>query len=176
LKKKWPEQFAWEDLIVTDFRQNLEARWGKGLDLLRMLLAICLEIGAENLKRHTRSKRRSKTHLSEVLVRLHARACQVSAEIITLMEGGFADGAMARWRTLHEIGVVATIIHDFGEKTAERYVDHQFVESKAGMDEYSRSSISLGYKPISKRSSDKITQDYNAVLKKYGNEFASPFG
>jgi len=176
LKQNWPQQHAWEQATVADFRDNLEARWGKGLNLLRMLVAMCLDLGAENLKLHSRSKKRREANLSNVLIRLHARACQVSAEIITLLENGFADGAMARWRTLHEIGVVATFITDFGEETAERYVAHQFVEAKAGMDDYSRSNIALGYEPLSKRSSAKILRDYEKVLQMYGKEFCSPYG
>src|SRR5262249_39698437 len=121
LKKGWPEQEAWEKLDTTRFRANLERRWGRGLSLLRMLLSICLEIGQENVKKHRRSKRRRSGYLSEVLISLHARACQVSAEIIALMEGGFADGAIARWRTLHEIAVVAAVLRDFGDDAAERY-------------------------------------------------------
>src|SRR5664280_1275952 len=56
LKKKWPEQSDWEQATILIFRDNLETRWGKGLGLLRMLLSICREIGAENLKRQRRSK------------------------------------------------------------------------------------------------------------------------
>lgn len=176
LKDQWPEQLAWNQATTSNFRDSLDTRWNKGLNLLRMLLSICLEIGAENFERHQLSKRRKASHLSEVIVRLHARACQVSGEILTLMESGFADGAMARWRTLHEIGVVATFISDFGEETAKRYVAHQLVEAKAGMDEYSRSNTSLGYKPLSKRATTKIDSDYRVALEEYGKEFASPFG
>lgn len=176
LKKRWPEQHAWEAATIASFRKNLEVRWGKGLDLLRLLLSICLEIGAENVRKHKRSKRRREAHLSEVIIRLHARACQVSAEIIALMESGFADGAMARWRTLHEIGVVATVISDFGEETARRYVAHQVIEAKAAMDEYARSSVALGYEAIPKRLASKIAKDYERALEKYGKEFASPYG
>jgi hypothetical protein len=60
-------------------------------------------------------------HLASALTRLHARACQVAAEILALMQHGFADGAMARWRTLHEIAVIATFLRDRGEVMAERY-------------------------------------------------------
>ncbi|WP_217430933.1 DUF5677 domain-containing protein [Sphingomonas bacterium] len=56
--------------------------------------------------------------LNDTMLHLHARACQVVFEIITLMENGLADGAMARWRTLHEITVVATILAEHGEELA----------------------------------------------------------
>lgn len=176
LKKDWPQQSDWEQATISLFRENLEARWGKGLGLLRMLLTICREIGAENLKRQRRSKRKRHSHLRDVLIRLHARACQVTDEIITLLESGFADGAMARWRTLYEIGVVATVIADCGEEMAERYVMHQIIEAKSAMDEYARCSLLLGYKPVSKRESVKIVKDHDDMLAKYGKEFGSLYG
>ena len=51
-------------------------------------------------------------------------------EIICLLENGFADGAMARWRTLHEIAIVAIVLSKHGEDIAQGYLDHQAVESK----------------------------------------------
>ena len=53
-----------------------------------------------------------------LLIRL-VRACQVTDEIICLLENGFADGAMARWRTLHEIAVVAVVISQHGENLCD---------------------------------------------------------
>lgn len=176
LKKGWPEHRALEETSAINFRDNLEARWGKGLNLLRMLLSICMEIGHENARKHQRSKRRRNSLLSELLIRLHARSCQVSAEIITLLENGFADGAMARWRTLHEIGVVATVLSDFGEDAAERYVAHQAVEAKAAMDEHLRSHAASGSQRIAKRLSTKIIRECEDALQTYGREFASPYG
>lgn len=176
LKSNWPEQFDWERSQIASFRNNLEHRWGKGLSLLRMLLTICREIGQENLKRHQRLRPKKHSHLKVVLVRLHARACQVSDEIITLLEAGFADGAMARWRTLYEISVVATVIADHGEEIAEQYIAHEIVEAKSAMDEYARCSVLLGYKPISRREAKTIASDHGKILAKYGKEFGSPYG
>ena len=79
----------------------MPTRWGKGLDLLRMLLTISREFGEEAHAKARRSRARSSRYRTDVLLRLHACACQVAGEIIKLMESGRADGAMARWRTLH---------------------------------------------------------------------------
>ncbi|WP_224497072.1 DUF5677 domain-containing protein [Bradyrhizobium septentrionale] len=46
---------------------------------------------------------------------LHARSCQITQEIIWLLSGGFADAAMARWRTLREATAVASLIGEHGE-------------------------------------------------------------
>lgn len=176
LRNRWPEQFEWEEAQVALFRYNLEARWGNGLNLLRMLLTISREWGEEEYKRVTRQKKTDNPALREVFFRLHVRACQVADEIICLLENGFSDGAMARWRTLHEIGVVAQIICEHGEDLAVRYMAHDIVEAKAALDEYERSMVPLGAKPSSKHEKESLNREYNRALTKYGRFFKSNYG
>jgi hypothetical protein len=81
------------------------------------------------------SRRKSKNRQSRrVLIRLLVRACQVTDEILCLLENGFAGGAMARWRTRHEIAVVAAVILQHSDEISKRYLAHQHVESKRAMD------------------------------------------
>jgi hypothetical protein len=176
LKADWYELGAYEIDLLVGFRARLEERWGDGFDLLRMLLAISREIGEDAQKRFRKSRAKKNLILRSLLLRLHARACQVMAEIITLMENGFADGAMARWRTLYEIGVVATVIVDAGERLAERYVDHDAVESKAALDEHDRCYGQLDYKYTAARHRKRILRAYDAAILKYGKEFGSTYG
>lgn len=100
-------------------------------------MTTCREIGAERAKRRQRKNANPSTQ-QEIIIRLHARACQVCAEVLCLMEGGFADAAMARWRTLHEIYIVSLLIYESDEDLAVRYVRSEAVESKRAMDEYLR--------------------------------------
>ncbi|HEY1612095.1 MAG TPA: DUF5677 domain-containing protein [Rhizomicrobium sp.] len=176
LKKRWPAQAQWEDDTMTVFRYNLEVRWGRALDLLRMLLTLAREAGDTRLKRYKRLKTHKQPQLWGVLFRLHARSCQVAGEIVTLLENGLADGAMARWRTLYEIGVVATLLADHGEDIANRYVAHEVVEAKSAMDEYERSQVPLGRPPYAKRERARILNGYAKAIDLYGKEFASTYG
>lgn len=176
LKKKWPEVDDWHENAMALFRYNLDTRWGKALDRLRFLLAASREIGEERYKRHRRLKRHKQPVLWDVLFRLHARACQVTEEIILLLESGFADGAMARWRTLHEISVVATVLVDHGEEIAKRYVAHEVVEAKSAMDEYERAWIPLRYPPVSDRRKKHLLASYKEVIDAFGKPFGSTYG
>ena len=63
-----------------------------------------------------------KKQLRSVLIRLLVRGCQVTNEIICLLENGFVDGAIARSRTLHDIAVVAAVLSQPGEAIAQRYL------------------------------------------------------
>ncbi len=115
LKKKWAKEHRQRISDLSRFRKNLEQRYGEGFDKLRILATIAREWGQENYQRKFAKGRGSLSNLDDVLIRLHVRACQVVLEIITLLENGLADGAMARWRTLHEITTVAMLIHKHGE-------------------------------------------------------------
>ncbi len=68
-------------------------------------------------------------HVFFVLTRSHARACQIAREILTLIKNGYADGAMARWRALHEISVISSFIAKHGNEVAEKYLLHSNIES-----------------------------------------------
>jgi hypothetical protein len=130
LKKNWPTEEELQQIERSEFRQHMEEYWGNPLNMLRMLVTVAREIISDGTAR----KQRSKTYqaLPDVLLRLNVRACQITSKIIVLLKNGFADGAMARWRSLYEVSVVAMVIVEGGETLARRYVDHQHVERKEG--------------------------------------------
>ena len=133
LKTRWPDEQAQQEVDFSGFRARLEQRWGKSLGPLRMLLTMVREWCERAHHRESGLRQHTKKQFRQVLIRLLVRGCQVTDEVICLLENGFADGAMARWRTLHETAVVAAIISQGGENAAERYVEHQAVESKRAM-------------------------------------------
>jgi len=176
LKERWPIEGELQRNEVQDFNERLKERWGEGLNLLRMLLTCCREIGADAHKRFQRSNSVKYACRRFVLSRLHTRACQVADEIVTLLENGFADGAMARWRTLHELAVVATIIVDGDEVLAERYISHDAVDVKRQADDHDTTQVPLGYAPIGPRERRNIDDAYAEAVAKYGRDFSSPYG
>jgi hypothetical protein len=166
LSKRWPNEFKAQQEDVAQFRKRLEHRWGKGLAKLRMLLTIVRKWAQGAYERRRRANDGKARQYEDVMLRLHVRPCQVTHEIIVLLENGLADGAMARWRTLHEITIVAAIITRFGDEIAERYMYYQIVESFAAIKAYERDHKGLGYKAPSKRQSEKIKKDYAGAIKK----------
>ena len=114
---------------------------------------------------------------SEVIVRLHARACQVGAEVIALLSAGFADGAMARWRTLHEIAVTAYFILENGEDVAERYLAHRHVEAHRSVSAYERVRDRLKYGDVwSPDEVAEVKSAFDAVILKYEKPFGEQYG
>lgn len=161
---------------LGSFKNNLEFRWGSALDKLRMLLDLCMDEGIKAQQQLERGRFRSTPHKRIAVSLLHARACQVTSEIICLLENGYANGAMARWRTLYEIDVIATILGEATDTLAERYLDHEIVDQKKAMELYIQSYKEEGGAPVSKREIASINKDFRRVSSKYEKSFTNPYG
>ena len=172
LKRKWPAESRRQREEFGGFRKRLHDRWETPLESLRMLVTISRELG-ESVNQEIRQfpEAASRRHLIDVLARSHARACQIAEEIVCLLEAGFADGAMARWRTLHELAVVASLVASHGEDLAERYVLHQAVESKRAADDYAACQSRLGYEPLAEKEVKAVEASYDAVIARFGPDY-----
>ena len=176
LKSKWEEERSLQELEIAGFQSRLKDRWQVPLSKLQMLITLAREFGS-NINAALRSEPdSSQPDLIEVLTRLHARACQIVEEIECLLESGFADGAMARWRTLHEIAVTALFIESRGNKVAQRYIAHQAVESYKAATEYRLWQEKLGLDSITDESFTELEKSYNDALKKFGGAFRFTYG
>jgi hypothetical protein len=170
----------WKSFSASDERATtlakIKADWGEPLDRLRMLVALCEQEGDTFNIKHLSSKSGRGELCAEALARLHIRACRIANEIILLIENGFAEGAQARWRTLHEVAVTATLIAEGGDALAERYFDHEAVERKRALDDHRRAAAIAGEPGVSRHHSAGIEEDYGAAVNKYGKSFNSMYG
>ena len=176
LIRSWPEQKIFERHDLQAFRDRLELRWFKGLDLLRMLLKCSREISEKFEIAFVRSKAKKGIVCREALILLHKRACQTTMEVITLLENGLADGALARWRTLYEIQVIATLIEKHGDGIAQRYFDHDVVAMKRYMDNELKYYSNASKPPVSKKIQREINKEFEVVTARYGTRFNSHYG
>src|SRR2546427_402558 len=86
-----------------------------------------------------RSNAKKNRYKNEVIHQLYGRACRTMSEIERLLSGGYADGALARWRTLHEIYIISEIISSGNDDLAERYLAHEIVENRRAHKVYEES-------------------------------------
>lgn len=175
-KRTWQDHRLEVEGELAGFRQRLRQRWSEGLDGLGILLQMAREQCEEFDTRIAKSKIKRGSMRNEALSRLHMRACQVTAEIICLLENGFADAAMSRWRTLYEISIIATLLADGGDELADRYLAHEIVERKRSADEFQRCAPALGDRRIRRSEHNAIEKEYAAALRKYGQPFRETFG
>ena len=114
---------------------EVEQLWGNPLDLLDLQVGASRDTGRDFIDEHRDDALRSGDYAIQALSRLHVSACQTSQEILVLLRSGFADGALARWRTLHEAVVIATVIKKYGNESAERYLCHDVVHRYRSLNE-----------------------------------------
>lgn len=145
-----PDQVKELHSDIDAFQVRHEARWGKGLEWLRLHRHYCIEAGQQFQSEFLKHPKFVHDPLLGVLMRLHASACRIQGEIITLLAAGYPDGAFARWRTLHEIAVTASVLRDAGENAAVDYIKFGIVQAVNGMNGFQETAARMkreAYRP-----------------------------
>ena len=132
-----------------DFRASCYRRWQPGFDLLQVFRHFCIEVGSLFQKEFCRYDRYLHDPLLGVLMRQHANSCRIAGEIEALLRSGYPDGALARWRTLHETSVTMIVIRKYGISAAEDFIRFGLVEAVNGMETYQDTAKAMGRKPFS---------------------------
>ena len=110
-----PEMLLDRRKNTCDFERRNLKRWGKSFDLIESIWVSCEELGRSFNQHYRPESVRNQDYVFESLTYLQAKALLITSEIICLLKGGFADGALTRWRTLYETTVVAALIHQEGQ-------------------------------------------------------------
>lgn len=156
-------------------RRNIE-RWSRGFDLLEMLIAICTEAGDMFNSSHRPHAAARQDVVFDVAVRMHARTCHIASEILCLLKNGYADGAHARWRSLHEAVATAFFIVKHGRQAATRFLEHEVIECYKGMRQHDLYAERLKLDPFSAAEREACKSAYNSMLTRYGKTFQTPYG
>ncbi|MCP5214333.1 MAG: hypothetical protein H6995_04930 [Pseudomonadales bacterium] len=155
--------------------RNIE-RWKKGFDAIEILISVCLEAGSEFNNTNRELAVKEQNIQFDLVVRLHARACHISSEILWLLKGGFADAAHARWRALHEVVVTALFLIDHGNELAIRYFEHEVIESYKAMVQYNKYEPRLNVERFSEVELRECKLARDEALNKYGKDFKESYG
>lgn len=159
------------------FMRRLELTWAEPFKLLDIHVALCQEIGEVRNDWLRKRRRRAKDiAVVDVVTRLHGRTVQVAGEVQALLRNGFADGAMSRWRTMHELTVTAMLIAERGPDVAERYLAHVGADSIKAARQYERFAAVLQHRPISARDQKRLDALAVNLERKYGKPFLNDYG
>jgi hypothetical protein len=161
---------------IEQFERRLRRRWQKPMRLLAMQIGLTAQFGEETNDWLRSRATPSNGATVEALTRLHARATQVAGEVEALLKSGYADGAISRWRTIHELAMVAYFIHQHGNEVAQRYLDHLTVDSLRMARVYRNASKKLGYASMEEKEWDELQSNVNSLKVQYGEEFATEYG
>jgi hypothetical protein len=150
LKQRAPDMLREHREIDEGFRSRHLERWAEGFDLLDMLLVVAEETGAAINNTDRPQAAEDDDVQFEAVITLHARAVLVTREILCLLKGGFADGALGRWRTLHEVAVVAEFLAKHNQGISERYLLHREVQAYRAMRQYCKYQKRANLEPLMK--------------------------
>lgn len=158
------------------FVRRNRRRWREAFDLFERLIVISQETGeAINFALRPDAVKRNDA-VFEATISNHARAVQVSREILALMTAGFPDGALARWRTLHEIAVVSSFISHHGDEVATRYILHRRVVAHKNALNYMAHHQRANLNPIDTEKLVELREEYDWIIAKYGDEMNRDYG
>lgn len=176
LKKNAPEMLNGREMERVGFEANLYSVWGRAFDLLEMLIVLSLEAGNLYNSEYRVDAASENDIVFDALIRLHARSCQVASEILALLKTGHADGAHARWRSLHEITVTGILIGNHNNELAERYLLHDGIETYKAAKIYQQYCENLGYEPLTGEELTEMTKEYNYLVDRYGKSYKNEYG
>jgi hypothetical protein len=176
LKKDMPAMLKAHRKDVKGFENRLHIDWKKPFDLFEAFLKLAFEAGDEFNNEFRRDEAETGNYVLDALTRLHARACQIASEVLVLLKSGFADGAHARWRSLHEIAVVASFIKTHGNEVAERYLLHDNIESFKAASLYNKYCEVLGDEPISQIEYDSIKAVCDGLIARFSSSYKNNYG
>jgi hypothetical protein len=176
LRHRAPKMLLAQRRQRLGFERRLRKRWAESLDLFEIILTISRE-AVDNFWTtcHGEAVQQLDFEL-EALHRIAVRACRVSDEVLCLLRGGFADGAHARWRTLHELACVSLFIRSAGGTTGERYLDFETVERYKTAFQLRECGADLTGSGTSEELLISLRNEKDLLLNRYGPEFANEYG
>lgn len=181
LLARTPAMLSEQMELKRGFEEYLESHWGKALDLLCVVYQMSLELGERFNNEERPAASKESDFVFEALVGLHSRACLVTSEVISLLRSGHPAVALARWRTLHECAVLATVIGDNGrvagfDDLAERYLLHDTIQNERDAKEYQLHHKALGVDRIPDVEMSRMSDDAKSLVSRFGERFKGDYG
>lgn len=176
LNRDSKKMLAYQRKNQKNFENRLYGRWKMPIDLLECLIRISLEAGESHTKRFENTTNSTDKFKREALIKIHARALQISNEILVLLKSGYADGANARWRSLHELAVISLFLSKECDEIAKRYLEHAAVKSFKEAEDYRACYKILGCSPMKRSDFNRIKKTKEELCNKYNDNFGSEYG
>lgn len=160
-----------------EINEKINKNYGNGIWLLESFIEMNCQVSISTYDKYIKIFDTYEDQLKlDTLISLHVRACQIANEIRVLVSNGFADGAMSRWRTLHEICVTFLFLYDNDTKITEMYQDYHVIERWKKAKEYQENCEFLDMDKFSKEEMGFIESERKDVLEEYGKEFGQSYG
>lgn len=153
-----------------EIAEDIKQKWKGSRGTLLAFIEYCAEVGEHAFKAETLDA------LQYVMRRCHAKALQITREVMLLLDNGYPDAAMARWRTMHEVNVISAFVKKHGLECATRYIHHQEIDRLKSLRKHNECAEELGWKPVPEASIMAQEQVQKELVESYGKNFKSPYG
>ena len=158
------------------FAARLRQTWADAVDAYDFCTIVAHKIGQAFHIKHQAGAVARNDATFEALTRLHSQAMVVASEVRALLLAGYAQGALARSRSMHELAVIATFIVEHGQETSERFIAHKDFEEYRLLKTYHDYAVQSGLPGLdeaalaaAKTRRDQLRQTYDKrVLEDYG--------
>lgn len=158
------------------FERRLRRHYRSGFDLFYQVYVAATEFGSDFNQTHRDGAAREQDFKFEALTSIHARACMVTSEIFALLCTGHPDGAQARWRTLHELAVVASVLAESNQGIAERYLLHAVIDNYKDAKYFTDVQDCLNEGPLEDGVLGGLHEQRLQLLKRFGRNFNDDWG
>ncbi len=176
LDRDAPRMLAEHRSLRRGFERRLNSIWGDALDHYWATYVVCTESGEICNDRARTGAIEESDFRFEALTRVHARSCMVASEIHALLRTGHAAGAEARWRTLHELSVVASVLSDAPLEISERYLLHGWISSARDLADYERFRVQLGLEEFDPTEASQIREGRDQLVGRFGRSYKGDWG
>lgn len=160
----------------SNFSTSHNAIWGKSLDLLDFHIHFSIHTCQYISNQCSKTNVCRDSYWLQVISRLQVRACRTALDILALLRAGFADGAHARWRSLHELAVVTTLIALGGEELAERYAKHGNIDTLKSAQKFYATRGSDRWPIENHRNLKSHVSEVAKLKSSYGDQFTTDYG
>ncbi|HAS6672285.1 hypothetical protein JHT19_08060 [Vibrio parahaemolyticus] len=149
---------------------NVE-KWEQAFSLFDSFIQLAFEVVSEYRKYNEALAEKAEDHQFIALIQLHAKAILVAREVQALVSAGFADGALARWRTAHELAVCASVI-SLSKESGLRFLLSEHVKNAKGMRCYEHYHKRLNHAPFNKERWEANLLQESEALAILGKDYA----
>jgi hypothetical protein len=176
MKKKTPIMLREHKESDAGFERRNYRRWKKPLDLLELLWVISEEVGAKFNQIERPAAVAAKDYQFEALVSLHARSLLITREILCLLYGGYPDGALSRWRSLHELTVTAVFLRTQDQEASHRYLASFPFAALRAANQLNEHAERANMKPFTAQEMEVMKARCDALESRFGKEMHNEYG
>jgi len=161
----------------SDITKKISKNYGFGIKLFEAFIELNSKISSMTYRKYYRVFKELDDQIKlDTLIAIHVRACQVSNEVKTLVVNGYADGADARWRTIHELCITFLYLYDSDYETIRMYNDYEIIQTWKKANDYKENCERLDLEPLEAGEWEFLKEQKDNLVAKYGKEYSESYG